>query len=245
MFESLLSILKLVFGDGLSGLGNLQKLKGDQKKALFWSLLHLYESLERLERNVSEIEEYVDDFIRWAETSEQHTLQNYTSSVLSIYFKSYTILQELLKSWDRTRAGIQSYLRIRDPELHAKLERLFGLKGSFMSFLDELARVYKERGINLAQGYAKFHESTGLFRDQAVKSIPYITEAAYSLDRRVDSWRDWVVPAEFAVQVCEIDNLKHLAVYRAHLLELRATYSQVRSALRSVITEHFTIEEMF
>jgi len=246
MFEAFLSIFKVVFGDGFSGLGNLQKLKGDRKKALFWALLHLYESLERLERNVTEIlDEYVEYFILWAKTGEQHTLANYTSSIRGIYFDSYTILRQLLKSWDRRSKGIQSYLRIRDPELHTKLRRLLGRKGALVDFLSGVARVYEERGIELSEGYSSFRQSDDVLRQQAVKSIPYVTEAEYNLDNTKDYWLEMAVSANFTVQMCEVNNLDHLTVYREHLLNLKATYSEIRGALRTIVMAHFTVEEMF
>jgi hypothetical protein len=226
VFEAFIEVLKLVFGEGLDAWPKITKLGRDSKKWLFWSLMALYESVERLDRNLKELLDYSETFIRWIRTGEVHTLSAYAGSVRGIYCQSSEIVDGLLKAWQRQRGGIESYVKLRDPEAWEGFRRLLQLKRGYSSIL-RTARAAEPR------------TKREVFDDDSI-DLKYFDSFAFVTPPDEDEGN-----ARYVLKTCRVDNLTELEEYSLHLQRIRVVYQDLLPRLRELITKNFVVEEMF
>jgi hypothetical protein len=243
MIETGLEIIKTVLGDGVSSLEKLRGMRKDSKSLLGRDLVTLYDALNDLHAENTEILDYIDSFIEWVQTGAQHTLSSYTASVRNHLFECYRIMLRILESWDNHKRPILLYVELRDPALRRKFADMLSFKGRFVYMLESTSHQYSKHGIEFSDSEAAFRKADELLRKKNVKAFPYVENVELSFEPMDNG--DLKKRDSFKIAFCNVDDLGSLQTYRQHLVAHMDRVRGIQDQLRNILVTHFMIEELF
>ena len=243
MIETGLEIIKTVLGDGVASIEKLRGMRKDAKSLLGRDLVALYDGLNDLYSENTEILSYIESFIVWAQTGAHHTLANYTSSVRGHLFSCYLIMVRILEAWDNHHRPILSYVRLRDPALCRTFEEMLSFKGRFVYMLESTRHQFSKHGIEFSDSWASFNKADDLLNNKNVKAFPYVAKVELSLAPMKPGDRDR--RDTFKIEFCHVDDVESLGKYRQHLVTHMERLRSIQEQLRTILVTYFAIEELF